>query len=113
MQHKMMEGFQEAYRVLKPGGHAVYNISAVDDHGSDNTKKWIQLLYSAEGNEDKMVSLKLNDIRKWLDKCVNAGFRKNKDRKIYAEMPAPDSDIFPFENMILRWMARYVMVSEK
>lgn len=27
MQSKMMEGFREAYRVLKPGGHAVYNIS--------------------------------------------------------------------------------------
>jgi transcriptional regulator with XRE-family HTH domain len=39
MQAKMMAGFAEGYRVLKNGGHAIYNISCVDDHESDNTKK--------------------------------------------------------------------------
>ena len=34
----MMDGFREGYRVLRPGGHAVYNISIVGDHTSENTK---------------------------------------------------------------------------
>ena len=33
----MEEGFREAYRVLKPGGHAVYNMSIVNDYQSENS----------------------------------------------------------------------------
>lgn len=42
-----------------------------------------------------------------------AGFSQNKPIKVYGEMHAPDTDTFPFENQILRWMACYVFVSGK
>ncbi len=50
MQLKMMDGFRERYRVLKPGGHAVYNISVVGDHNSENTKKWESLYRSLDSS---------------------------------------------------------------
>ena len=112
MQYKMMDGVREAYRVLSPGGHAVYNISLVDDHESENTKKWVSL-YTSLGEDWHVDENLLNDLGQWTAKCEETGFLKNKDIKIYGEMPAPDGDSFPFENMILRWMANYVMVSEK
>lgn len=112
MQAKMMDGFREAYRILKPGGHAVYNISVVGNHGSENTKKWIALLFASEESIEKMVP-QMYDIQQWIVKCEAMGFRENQSIKIYDEMPAPDGDIFPFENMVLRWMAMHVMVSRK
>ncbi len=114
MQEKMMDGFREAHRVLKPGGHAVYSISIVDGHESENTQKWMKLLYSADDTFGKMlITHHMNDIQQWLAKCEGTGFGKNKDIKIYGEMTAPDGDVFPFENMVLRWMAQHVVVSEK
>jgi hypothetical protein len=112
MQDKMMAGFNEARRILKPDGHAVYNMSLVDDHNSGNTKKWIELhlslpdTYGVERNG-------MRDIIEWLNECQRAGFAENRYIKIRGEMPAPDTDTFPFENQILRWMANYVFVSRK
>lgn len=111
MQSKMMEGFREAYRVLKPGGHAVYNISIVGDHNSENTKKWERLYRSL----DEAFSLhdKLFDIVEWEDICRNTGYLSTETREVYGELPAPEGDVFPFENEIMQWMGEYLCVSEK
>lgn len=61
MQDKMLEGFREGYRVLKPGGHAVYNISIVGDHASENTKKWESLYRKLDGIND--INEELFDIK--------------------------------------------------
>ncbi|MCI9338895.1 MAG: methyltransferase domain-containing protein [Lachnospiraceae bacterium] len=111
MQSKMMDGFREAYRVLKPGGHAVYNISILGDHASENTKKWEHLYYSL--NESYSLHEKLFDIREWEEICRDTGYAATQTREIYGELPAPQGDIFPFENEILQWMGEYLCVSEK
>jgi ubiquinone/menaquinone biosynthesis C-methylase UbiE len=112
MQVKMMAGFEEGYRVLKNSAHAVYNISTVEDHQSDNTKKWIELYTNLDPSyhpeKDKMY-----DISQWLDKCKNIGYHKNEATLIYEELPAPADGVFPFENEVLQWMAEYVVVSQK
>jgi len=110
MQDKMMAGFKEAYRILKPGGRAVYNMSLVDDHGSINTKKWIDLYM---GISKLMTKEVMRDISQWTAECEKAGFIINNSSKIYGEMPAPDTCEFPFENQIFRWMANHVFVSQK
>jgi ubiquinone/menaquinone biosynthesis C-methylase UbiE/DNA-binding XRE family transcriptional regulator len=112
MQHKMIDGFHEAYRILKPGGHAVYNISIVGDHSSENTIKWIKL-YEKTCSDCNFQAENLNDINQWIEKCKEIGFTENRSIHIYDEMPAPDNDVFPFENQIMRWMAADVMLSEK
>ena len=112
MQHKMMLGFKEAYRIIKPGGNAVYNMLLIADHESDNSKKWTNLYLSRPDVRDSDRE-KMRDCAEWLDKCKKTGFMQNNHIKVHDEMPAPDTDIFPFENQLLRWMARYVFVSEK
>lgn len=108
MQTKMPDGFREAYRVLKPGGHAVYNRSVVDDHNGGNTQKWLRLYEAAvPGHPD------LEDIDGWLAACEKTGFQVNQTTKIYGELPAPAGDVFPFENEVLQWTAAYVVVSQK
>lgn len=112
MQSKMMAGFREAYRILKPSGHAVYNMSLVDDHSSVNTQKWLNLLYTRFSTVQPSRE-KMHDVSQWLAECKKAGFPKNNYTKIFGEMPAPDVTEFPYENQILRWMALHVFVSEK
>ena len=111
MQDKMMAGFKEASRVLKPNGKAIYTMCLVDDHKSENTKKWIELVMSEP--DDMISSNEMRDLSQWLDECKKTGFAQNEAFKIYGEMPAPASDVkkFPFENNRLRWMAQYVVVS--
>jgi len=111
MQDKKMQGFSETYRILKTDGHAVYNMSLVDDHDSENTKKWAELTLPLRQTYSLTESLK--DYSEWLSECRKAGFSQNDSIKIHGEMPAPESDVFPFENQISRWMARHVFISKK
>ena len=112
MQDKMMAGFAEGYRVLKSGGRAVYNMSLVEDWQSANSNKWLKLLsdrhncYSA--GKDMMI-----DISQWLEVCKRTGYSENEASLIYGELPAPSDEVFPYENEILQWMARYVITSVK
>ena len=112
MQDKMMAGFKEAYRILKPSGKAIYNMSLIDDHNSDNTKKWIDLYLSLPDAYNN-VRESMRDASKWVAECKKVGFLKNDSIKIYEEMPAHDIMSFPFENEILQWMACDVFISEK
>lgn len=111
MQSKMMAGFREAYRVLKPGGHAVYNISIVEDHTSENTAKWERLYRTLE--ESYHLSEKLFDIREWESICAETGYVSTQTKKIYGELPAPEDDVFPFTNEVMQWMGEYLCISEK
>lgn len=111
MQSKMMDGFREGYRVLKPGGHAVYNISIVGSHASENTRKW-ERLYRTLG-ESYALHDKLYDIEEWESVCRQTGYRTTETKEVYGEMPAPEGDVFPFENEVMQWMGEYLCVSEK
>ena len=112
MRNKMTAGFKDAFRILKPNGKAIYNMSLVDDNESDNTKKWIELylsLPSSYHNEREYM----RDFPQWLIECKRVGFSNNNSIKVYGEMPAPDTTSFPFENEVLQWMACHVLISEK
>ena len=97
--------------MLKPGGHAVYNISIAGDHASENTRKWEYLYRTLD--ESYSLHEKLYDIEEWEEVCKNTGYASTETKKIYDELPAPEGDVFPFENEILQWMGEYLCVSEK
>ena len=114
MQAKMMDGFREAYRVLKKDGCTVYNKSVIEDSNSSNSKKWMSLLLnSLESNEIGYWKDHLIDIEQWNNRCKATGFVHNTVTKIYGELPAPDTTIFPYENEMAQWMALYVVTSSK
>lgn len=111
MQSKMKEGFQEGYRVLKPGGNAVYNTLVVGDHDSENTKKWEHLFRTLD--ETYCLYGQLFDIEEWKAFCTRTGYLSTETKEIYEELPAPEGDVFPFENEVLQWMGEYLCVSGK
>ncbi len=114
MQSKMMNGFREAHRVLKNNGHTIYTKFTIESHGSENSKKWINLLFSALEHEDQYgLRDMIIDLPQWLETCRDNGFIENTYTKVYGELPAPDTDKFPFENEILQWMEEYVITSKQ
>ena len=109
MAGNMLKGFQEAYRVLKKGGNCVYNMSILDDRNAENTQKWLRLIDPV----DPLVKDEVFDIEEWKKICENTGYSLTRINKIYGEMPAPQSETFPFESEILQWMGLYLCVSQK
>lgn len=97
--------------MLKPGGHAVYNISIVGNHDSENTKKWERLYRSLDASYS--LHEKLFDLGEWEDICRGTGYLSTDAKEVYGELPAPGGDVFPFENEILQWMGEYLCVSRK
>ncbi len=94
--------------------HTIYTKSVVEDHESENSKKWISLLLSdLDYNEQLWCKNELLDVNQWLKICNDAGFVENNGIKIYSELPVPDTDKFPFENEIAQWMTEYVFNSIK
>lgn len=114
MQEKMMDGFREAYRVLKDDGCTVYTKSVIEGSENENSQKWIELLLSCvDEGEAKVWKEHFVDIGQWVEHCKNVGFPENTFTKIYGELPAPDTTVFPFENEMAQWMASYVFMSAK
>lgn len=111
MQAKKMDGFREGYRILKDGSNAVYNICLVDDFESENTQKWIKLCHTLE--ESYSIFDSLQDINLWKNVCMQTGYLSTEVKQIYGELPAPDGDVFPFENELAQWMGDYLCVSCK
>ncbi|QSX05008.1 methyltransferase domain-containing protein [Sedimentibacter sp. zth1] len=112
MQIKTLLGFKESHRILKEKGYAIYDMSLVEDLNSSNTKKWIELYNGIEDNYDEEDN-KMIDLNIWRKICEDSGYTNEEEIKVYGEIPAPNTNIFPWENMILRWMCCYVFVSVK
>jgi transcriptional regulator with XRE-family HTH domain/SAM-dependent methyltransferase len=113
MRKKKMQGFAQTYRILKYGASAVYDMGIVEDQNSANSKKWIELICSLGWYGDQEIAEQLIDLKWWLNKCKEQGFTETESIKIYGELPAPDTNVFPFENEILQWMCNYIMISKK
>ena len=89
----------------------MYNISIVADHASENTQKWERLYNSLD--ESYSLHETLFDIGEWGAVCRETGYSSTETKEIYGELPAPEGDVFPFENEIMQWMGEYLCVSEK
>ncbi len=118
MREKMKPGFEDAYRILKNGGKAVYDIPIRGDRLSQNTDQWMTLLHSATDHDfpdlpDYDCESNLMDADEWKAFCDATGYMNTHRISIYPELPAPDTEIFPFENSVLRWTGLDVCVSEK
>lgn len=113
MQDKRMNGFTEAYRILKDKGSAIYNMSIVEDKSTPNTQKWMDLTRSLRGLSEQELSEQYIEIGEWLSTCEKYGYKKTQIEKLYSELPAPDTDTFPYENEIMQWMCNYICFSEK
>ena len=102
---KLTDGFMssEPLSNIKVIGERIYYMN----HNENNKNEYGIYRINIDGSDKRKLTAE------WLDECRKTGFTQNDLIKTYDEMPAPDTDTFPFENQILRWMACYVFVSGK
>lgn len=112
MDEDFLTGLSESRRILKNGGATIYDISVVEDKSSENTKKWLSLIRSLGWYSDSEIDEQFFELRDWLKYCENSGYTKTEYVKLYDELPAPDTNVFPFRNAIMQWMCSYVGVSK-
>lgn len=114
MQAKMKDGFREAFRVLKNNGTAIYTKSTVEDLTGENSRRWMDLLFSRLNDSERVWWKEFAaDPEQWTKFCEETGFTENTKTRIYGELPAPETDQFPFKHEFAQWMAEYVYVSKK
>ena len=113
MDDGFLDGLAESCRILKNSGAAIYNISVAENKSSANTKKWLALTRSLGWFSDKEMEEQFFELGDWLKHCENCGYAKTECEKLYDELPAPNTNVFPFPNEIMQWMCSYVCVSTK
>ncbi len=112
--NKMPKALQEAFRILRPGGAAVYDRALLSDPESENVKAWLRLFQPVMKEHPKSFSDKhIVDVEAWKRIMKQVGFAETKVKLITEELSAEGHEVFPFRNMIIRWMAVYVCVSTK
>ena len=112
MQAKCREGFAEAFRVLKPGGSAVYDMGLIE--GNENSRAWLDILTRCDDQDVRAFAADINITPDdWAEFCAQVGYTSTSCQQIYGELPAPQDGLFPFENEILQWAAAYLFTCFK
>jgi ubiquinone/menaquinone biosynthesis C-methylase UbiE len=106
-------GIKESFRVLIPNGKCVYEMSMVEDKKSPSTKKWLHLLEIDEDKDCTLFLKEIYDLNEWHEKNKELVFKTHSITKFSDELPAPDTDKFPYSNEIARWMSLTVIIAEK
>ena len=110
------ESFEERYRVLQAGGKDIFTLGMVEDKANANTQKWLKLIEKEIGRKGDMMSEyydSIYDIKEWHTLLKQFGFGDFAFVKMGDEMPAPDTDIFPYDSEISRWMGLAFVVAAK
>jgi ubiquinone/menaquinone biosynthesis C-methylase UbiE len=111
MQNKMLDGFQEACRVLKHGATLASVMALIESRRDEQSSKWMKLMDEAcraDGFENP-----IRDYAEWQRICAETGYRHTEITRIYDDLPAPEVDTFPFENNILQWVGMHITESSK
>lgn len=109
----MIDAIKESYRILKNDQKCIYGMCIVKDLKNKSVQKWIELLKNTGWGKMDYTIAKIQNKAYWFDINRDVGFKDCKIIELSEEMQAPDADVFPYENEILRWMGEAVIVSTK
>jgi transcriptional regulator with XRE-family HTH domain/ubiquinone/menaquinone biosynthesis C-methylase UbiE len=97
----------EGRRVLIPGGRTVSDMGVVSDKKDQNVQKWLNLIKKEIGHEGDMMDeyyKTIYDVMEWHELIKECGFTDFEFVKIKDEICAPETDAFPYNCEISRWM---------
>lgn len=114
MMAEMNDGMIESKKILSKEGRMIFNLSFVEDINSKSTKKWIELLENDCDQDLIIFRNMIHDISEWKAILLNIiGLKSCKIDKLFNEVPPPDTDKFPYNNEISRWMGQAIITAKK
>lgn len=103
----------ESYRILKPSGACIYEMSMLEDIAVESAQKWIELLKKDEDPDSILLLQMVYDIKGLHELNKQLGFKECSITKYIEEMPAPMTDNFPYKDEVMRWMGCGIIYSIK
>lgn len=114
--YKWKEAFIESRRVLKECGEVMTELGIISDRENENVKKWLKLIKNEIGHDFDMMDLyyrTIFDVKEWHEIIKEFGFKDFTFIKISDEIEAPETDVFPYNCEISRWMGLAFIVAVK
>ena len=112
----LKKSFTESRRVLIPGGRTITDMGIVSDRENQNVQKWLNLIKKEIGHDGDMMDeyyRSIYDMKEWDDLIKEFGFADFTFIKIKDEIPAPETDMFPYDCEISRWMGMAFITAVK
>ena len=104
--NRFKETFVESHRALKKGGAVVASMGIVSDREDKNVQKWLELIQKEASGDWMMMEYynQIYDEKEWRELLKGFGFNEFAFVKIKDEIPASETDAFPYDCEISRWM---------
>ncbi|MDF2544508.1 MAG: hypothetical protein K0S47_4226 [Herbinix sp.] len=103
----------ESHRALSENGKIVFSIGLIGNREDENVQKWLDLIKADTDPDMLQFYSQIYDIKEWHEIIKNLGFAKHTLIQTETEIPVPDTDVFPYDCMIGRWMGSANIVAEK
>lgn len=109
------KAFIESVRVLKQNHKVITSLSCITDRNTDGNKKWLALI-EEEANHGQLmreVYNMIHDVGEWHEILPTYGFTSHTLTMESPEIPPPDTDVFPYDCMVDRWMGLASVIAVK
>ena len=114
--YRWKEAYIEGHRVLQECGKVITSLGIVSDRENENVQKWLKLIQKEIGHDFDMMDLfyrAIFDIKEWHELLKEFGFKDFNFIKISDEIEAPETDVFPYNCEISRWMGSAFVAAVK
>jgi len=108
MQKKAEDGFSEARRVLRAGCPAVHTRCLIS--GTENSDRWRTCMNDPDFEQFGFYDLLITKDQ-WVETCRRTGYSHTEVILLRDELPAPEDDVFPYENECAQWMMQTLCIS--
>jgi len=107
-----VKAYKESVRVLKNNHKALFDITYINDRNSADSIKWLELIHN-EGGDMKVYYNMIFDLKELAELIPSYGFSNHTLTVISDPIPPPDTDVFPYNDQISRWMGLAFVTAQK
>ena len=110
-----VKAYKESVRVLKPNSKALFDTAYIGDRNSADSIKWLELIHNQTDGDGIMTAYSnmIFDLNELAELIPSYGFAEHTLTVISDPIPPPDTDVFPYDSLISRWMGCAFVTAQK
>jgi Predicted transcriptional regulators len=108
-----VKAYQEIVRVLKNNHKALFDITYIADRNSADSIKWLKLIKDDGGDIMTAYYDMIFDLNEFAELIPSYGFSNHTLTVISEPISPPDTDVFPYDSQISRWMGCAFVIARK